>query len=121
MSALSTRLRRAVPRLTGRRLVVSGVVLALVLGVTVWAAWPTPASYTVTSQMITVQTGPDGTTPVTLDTSYYRPKAATSAHPVAGVLLAHGFGGTKESVTTDAQDLANHGYAVLTWTAEGFG
>src|SRR5437762_2070382 len=122
-SALTTRLRRALPRprLTRGRLVTGGVVLAIVLGVTAWAAWPSPASYAVTSQMITVQTGPDGTTPVTLDTSYYRPKGATAAHRVGAVLLAHGFGGTKDSVTTDAQDLANHGYAVLTWTAEGFG
>ncbi len=95
--------------------------VALVLGVTAWAAWPTPASYTVTNQMVTVRTGPDGTAPVTLDTSYYRPRAATAAHRVAAVLLAHGFGGTKDSVTTDAQDLADHGYAVLAWTAEGFG
>src|SRR5262249_51398702 len=43
------------------------------------------------------------------------------AHPVPAVLLAHGFGGTKDSVASDAQELAAHGYAVLTWTAEGFG
>jgi ABC-2 type transport system ATP-binding protein len=37
------------------------------------------------------------------------------------VLLAHGFGGTKDSVSDDAQSLAERGYAVLTWTAQGFG
>ena len=37
------------------------------------------------------------------------------------VLLAHGFGGTKASVATDAKDLTGLGYAVLTWTARGFG
>ncbi len=37
------------------------------------------------------------------------------------ILLAHGFGGTKRSVNTQAQDLAGQGYAVLTWTAQGFG
>nr|WP_233600309.1 alpha/beta fold hydrolase [Micromonospora sp. M71_S20] len=37
------------------------------------------------------------------------------------VLLAHGFGGTKESVRADAEEFAGRGYAVLTWTARGFG
>src|SRR5256885_965930 len=109
------------PRLTRRRLVAGGVVLALILSVVAWAAWPTPASYSVENQMITVETGPDGTTRVDLDTTYYRPKAASKGHPVAAVLLAHGFGGTKDDVALDAKDLADHGYAVLTWTAEGFG
>src|SRR5262249_33230345 len=44
-----------------------------------------------------------------------------AASPAAAVLLAHGFGGTKDSVAADAGDLANRGYAVLAWTAEGFG
>ena len=37
------------------------------------------------------------------------------------MLLAHGFGGTKNSVRADAEALAERGYAVLTWTARGFG
>ena len=122
-SALSTRVRRALPRprLTRRRLITAGVVLAVVLGVVGWAAWPTPKSYLVENQTITVQTGPDGAIPVALDTTYYRPKAASRAHPVGAVLLAHGFGGTKDDIADDAKDLADHGYAVLAWTAEGFG
>jgi ABC-2 type transport system ATP-binding protein len=40
---------------------------------------------------------------------------------VPAVLLAHGFGGTKDSVKDDAESLAERGYAVLTWTAQGFG
>src|SRR5436305_8466893 len=71
--------------------------------------------------MLAVLTGPDGATPVSLDTTFYLPRSASAAHPVPAVLLAHGFGGTKESVVTQAEDLADHGYAVLTWTAEGFG
>jgi ABC-2 type transport system ATP-binding protein len=37
------------------------------------------------------------------------------------VLLAHGFGGTKESVAGQAADLQERGYVVVTWTARGFG
>ncbi len=122
-SPLSARLRRALPRprLTRRRLVTGGIVLAVLLGVTVWAAWPATLGYVAEDRVLTVATGPDGTTRVDLDTTYYRPKGASAASPAAAVLLAHGFGGTKDDVAPDAEDLANHGYAVLTWTAEGFG
>jgi ABC-2 type transport system ATP-binding protein len=37
------------------------------------------------------------------------------------VLVAHGFCDTKASFACHAEDLAARGYAVLTWTAEGFG
>jgi ABC-2 type transport system ATP-binding protein len=109
------------PRLTRRRTVAVAVALALVAGLIAWALWPSSPGYATESRMITVRTGPDGTTAVSLDTTYYRPAAASAAHPAAAVLLAHGFGGTKDSVAADAGDLAAHGYAVLTWTAEGFG
>src|SRR5215467_13402823 len=108
-------------RFTRRRALTAGVVLALVAGLVGWAAWPNPPSSTATARTITVRTGPDGATPVALDTTYYQPNVASPAHPVPAVLLAHGFGGTKDSVAGDAEDLAAHGYAVLTWTAEGFG
>jgi ABC-2 type transport system ATP-binding protein len=37
------------------------------------------------------------------------------------VLVAHGFGGSKSSVDTEARDLAARGFVVLTWSARGFG
>ncbi|MET8815359.1 alpha/beta fold hydrolase [Streptomyces sp. NPDC004549] len=37
------------------------------------------------------------------------------------VLLAHGFGGNKKDMLGQAQNLARHGYAVMTWSARGFG
>jgi ABC-2 type transport system ATP-binding protein len=122
-SALSTRLRRALPkpRLTRFRIIAGSVVLAVIVGVAVWAAWPSTPDYTTRSERLTVRSGPGGTTPISLDTTYYQPKTASAAHPTGAVLLAHGFGGTKDSVTSDAQELAGRGYAVLTWTAEGFG
>ena len=59
----------------------------------------------------------DGAGGVPLDTTLYLP--ATT--PAPAVLVAHGFGGSKASVDTDARDLAAHGYVVLAWTARGFG
>ncbi|GAA5197935.1 alpha/beta fold hydrolase [Rugosimonospora acidiphila] len=122
-TALSARLRHALPhpRLTRGRIVAGAAALAVLVGAVTWAAWPSSAGYRVTSQMINVLTGPDGNTPISLDTSYYQPRSASASHPVPAVLLAHGFGGTKDDVASQAEDLADQGYAVLAWTAEGFG
>ena len=122
-SSLSTRLRRALPqpRVTRRRLLFGGLALVVLVAVVGWAVTPKPASYRTFDQLVTVATGPAGTTDISLDTTLFLPKAASAAHPVAAVLLAHGFGGTKDDVADDATLLADHGYAVLTWTAEGFG
>src|SRR5690348_14642892 len=72
----------------------------------------------VTPQATTVPVGaePDGT-PVRLDVSVW-PQSA-GKHPV--VLLAHGFGGTKDSVASEANDLHDRGYVVITWSARGHG
>lgn len=55
---------------------------------------------------------------VRLDTSYFTSGAA-GRRPA--VLLGHGFGGSKEDVRRQAEQLARDGYAVLTWSARGFG
>jgi ABC-2 type transport system ATP-binding protein len=56
-----------------------------------------------------------------LDTTLYVPETATKANPAPAVLLAHGFGGSKDSVADTAAELAGQGYVVLTWSARGFG
>ncbi len=55
--------------------------------------------------------------PVRLDTTLYLPAAT----PAPAVLLAHGLGGTKASVASEARRLARAGYVVLAYTARGFG
>jgi ABC-2 type transport system ATP-binding protein len=54
---------------------------------------------------------------VSLDTSLYLPKKT----PAPAILIAHGFGGSKDSVAQDAQYFIDKGFVVLTWTARGFG
>ncbi|WP_142264399.1 alpha/beta fold hydrolase [Streptomyces sp. SLBN-115] len=54
---------------------------------------------------------------VKLDTSYFT--AGTGRRPA--VLLGHGFGGSKDDARQQAEKLARDGYAVLTWSARGFG
>ncbi|MGW8745277.1 CocE/NonD family hydrolase [Streptomyces sp. NPDC055794] len=55
---------------------------------------------------------------VRLDTSYF---TAGSGGRRPAVLLAHGFGGSKADARDQAERLAQDGYAVLTWSARGFG
>jgi ABC-2 type transport system ATP-binding protein len=115
------RLRLPKIRWTRGRIIATAVVGILLLAWIVAAARPSRPAYRSTETMITVLTGPAGTTPVVLDTTFYLPRTASATHKVPAVLLAHGFGGTKRSVATQAQELAARGYAVLAWTAEGFG
>ncbi|MFJ9839947.1 alpha/beta fold hydrolase [Kitasatospora sp. NPDC101155] len=60
---------------------------------------------------------PGSTQQVQLDTSFF----TTGSSPRPAVLLAHGFGGSKDGERERAQQLARQGYAVLTWSARGFG
>ncbi|WP_225448132.1 alpha/beta fold hydrolase [Streptacidiphilus sp. P02-A3a] len=60
---------------------------------------------------------PDGT-PVRLDATLYLPRSST---PLPAVVLAHGFGGSKDDEAADALYLAQHGYVALTYSARGFG
>ncbi|MFM9592904.1 alpha/beta fold hydrolase [Streptomyces scabiei] len=55
---------------------------------------------------------------VRIDTSYFT-SGGDGRRPA--VLLGHGFGGSKDDVREQAEDLARDGYAVLTWSARGFG
>ncbi|WP_309062071.1 alpha/beta fold hydrolase [Streptomyces sp.] len=55
---------------------------------------------------------------VRIDTSYF---TAGPGGRRPAVLLGHGFGGSKDDVRQQAEDLARDGYAVLTWSARGFG
>ncbi|MFF4348696.1 alpha/beta fold hydrolase [Streptomyces sp. NPDC001530] len=56
---------------------------------------------------------------VRIDTSYFTAGASSARRPA--VLLGHGFGGSKQDVRDEAEKLARDGYAVLTWSARGFG
>lgn len=56
---------------------------------------------------------------VRVDTSYFTSGPADAGRPA--VLLGHGFGGSKDDMRAQAEDLARDGYAVLTWSARGFG
>ncbi|MPZ82973.1 MAG: alpha/beta fold hydrolase [Actinophytocola sp.] len=54
---------------------------------------------------------------VQLDSTLYLPEQT----PAPAVIVAHGFGGSKESVDSDARELAQRGFVVLAYSARGFG
>ena len=58
---------------------------------------------------------------MSIDTTLYVPATATAAHPAPAVVVSPGFGQSKDSVATDARDLAAHGYVALAWSLRGFG
>ncbi|GII76339.1 ABC transporter ATP-binding protein [Sphaerisporangium rufum] len=104
-------------RFAGRRPVAFAMVALLVAGVAAWVLWPS-APVRALDRKITVVDGPRDDQRVTLDATFFPPEGGGRA-PV--VLLAHGFGGSKRSVRAEAERLAGQGYAVLTWSARGFG
>ncbi|MFC4006773.1 alpha/beta fold hydrolase [Nonomuraea purpurea] len=98
---------------------VAALVAALALiGVTTWLVWPSAPEVRGQDQKISVVDGPANNQRVELDTTFFPPPDGGKA-PV--VLLAHGFGGSKQSMREQAIRLAQDGYAVLTWSARGFG
>ena len=107
--------------MTRRRVITTAVLVVLLAGAVGWVLWPDAKRFTTESRMISVRSGAAGNEPIDLDTTLYLPVGASADAPVPAVLLAHGFGGTKATVRTDAEDLAGLGYAVLTYTARGFG
>ncbi|MFN2478318.1 MAG: alpha/beta fold hydrolase [Pseudonocardiaceae bacterium] len=66
---------------------------------------------------IDVPEGPGSTGHVHLDATVYRPTVT----PAPAVLVAHGFGGSKNSVSSEATALVRRGFVVLAWSARGFG
>jgi ABC-2 type transport system ATP-binding protein len=119
---LTRPVRAGAPHRRRNRLVAGGLALVvLVAGAVVGAALARGPGYRTENRMITVRTGPHRDQPVALDTTLYVPAGVDAAHQAPAVLLAHGFGGDKNSVKDNAKDLVGQGYVVLAWTAQGFG
>ncbi|HEY6278015.1 MAG TPA: alpha/beta fold hydrolase, partial [Streptosporangiaceae bacterium] len=91
-------------------LVAAGIVLAVAL--------TRPAPLTIRNLRIAVVDGPQDNQHVVLDASFFLPPGHGK---VPAILLAHGFGETKYAVEPEAEYLARAGFAVLTWSARGFG
>src|SRR5450432_3268233 len=97
-------------------LVAAVLVIAAVAAVFVVAG--RPAVITARNLRIAVTDGPRDNQHVVLDATFFTP---VGGGKVPAVLLAHGFGETKNAVRPEAEQLARAGFAVLTWSARGFG
>ncbi|GAA2926689.1 CocE/NonD family hydrolase [Streptomyces thioluteus] len=105
------------PRQRRTRLAAAGAALAVLAGTGTWTvAAATRGDPPVHREDRSLTMSGDG---VRLDTSFFTTGDAGRRRPA--VLLAHGFGGSKDDLRGRAEDLARSGYAVLTWTARGFG
>ncbi|MEN9923555.1 MAG: hypothetical protein RIS09_1069 [Actinomycetota bacterium] len=85
------------------------------------AAFASPSRATTASiEDLEIQGGPLSATnerPVAVDARIYIPELT----PAPAIILAHGFGGSKESLSDRALQLQDAGYVVLTYSARGFG
>ncbi|MBW3661525.1 MAG: hypothetical protein KY469_00375 [Actinobacteria bacterium] len=80
-------------------------------------------TWTVSDLQIETLTGPDDDIPVTLDASLWLPDDASPASPMPAMLIAPGFGNSKDAaeMVTLAAYFASHGYIAMTFTPQGFG
>ncbi|MFJ6139878.1 alpha/beta fold hydrolase [Kitasatospora sp. NPDC092286] len=103
----------------GRRVLAGAVALVAVAGVGTAVAVAAGGEQAVRQEdrFLSMPETPGSSRQIQLDTSYF----TTGSDPRPAILLAHGFGGSKEGERERAQQLARQGYAVLTWSARGFG
>ncbi|WP_148591819.1 alpha/beta fold hydrolase [Streptomyces sp. WAC01526] len=109
-------------RLRGRRWYAAAGALAVLIGGGTWAAASSDAAPAVhrTDRLMTMPEKPGSKKEVRIDTSFFTAGGDSGGRRPA-VLLAHGFGASKKDLRPQAERLARDGYAVLTWSARGFG
>ncbi|MEV4561909.1 alpha/beta fold hydrolase [Kitasatospora sp. NPDC049285] len=105
--------------LTRRRAAVAAVVVAaLLVGGGAVAMAGEPAAVHREDRFLELPEVAGSAQTVRIDTSFFT-SGGSERRPA--VLLAHGFGGSKDDERARAEELARAGYAVLTWSARGFG
>lgn len=98
-----------------RRALAAAAAVVVLAGAGTWTAVAAEDAAPAVSRTDRIASTADG---VRIDTSYF---TAGPAGRRPAVLLGHGFGGSKDDVRQQAEELAREGYAVLTWSARSFG
>ncbi|MEU1125351.1 alpha/beta fold hydrolase [Streptomyces sp. NPDC005899] len=112
MEKPTSRWRHRLPRTPGRWAAVAAA-LAVLAGAGTWAAVADDSAPAVHRQDRMMKMNG-----VSVDTSYF---TSGGTRPRPAVLIGHGFGGSKDDARAQAERLAADGYAVMTWSARGFG
>ncbi|MEW1639750.1 alpha/beta fold hydrolase [Streptomyces sp. NPDC093801] len=111
------------PRRPRGRLLAGAAALAVLAGAGTWtaaaASGDEPAVHRLDQVLRMPGADADGSAGTDIDTSFFTAGDASGRRPA--VLLGHGFGGSKDDVRAQAERLARDGYAVMTWSARGFG
>ena len=94
------------------------VIVAAVVAVTVPRSKNAGTAVRTQDETISVPGGPGVSADVKIDATLYLPPGSGRA---PAVLMAHGFGGSKLSIASDARTLASKGFVVLAYSARGFG
>ena len=94
----------------------AGLALICAAGVSVAPALAATAGPT-SVRIIGGPTSDADSRPISLDATIYLPAKT----PAPAVVLAHGFGGSKEAVADQAKRLADAGFVVMAYSARGFG
>ncbi|MER5873187.1 alpha/beta fold hydrolase [Streptomyces sp. NPDC002044] len=106
------------PRRRRSRLIAGAAALAVVAGAGTWTAAAAAGDAPAVHREDRVLDMPGAG----IDTSYFTSGGGEDGGGKRpAVLLGHGFGGSKDDVRAQAEQLARDGYAVLTWSARGFG
>ena|ERR1039458_4595983 len=108
MHLLSRRRGRKLGALAAAVAILAAVIVVLVVVIR------QPVPVTARTLRIPVVDGPGNDLPQSLDVTFFTPPGRGR---VPAILLAHGFGQTKDSVRPEAEQLARAGFAVLTWSA----
>ncbi|MDT4982568.1 MAG: type transport system ATP-binding protein, partial [Pseudonocardiales bacterium] len=90
------------------RRLVAAVVVVLLAALAVTIAAVSSSSPAISTHAKFIAGTPEAGRPVQLDTTLYLPEKT----PAPAVLLAHGFGSSKDGVASQARALARHGYVV---------
>jgi ABC-2 type transport system ATP-binding protein len=107
-----------IPRPRPRTVAAALVVVLAAAGGLVWLnSGDEPPVVHTRDLTLTGAQGPDDKAPVRLDATLYLPEQT----PAPAVIVAHGFGGSKQSVAGDARELAQRGFVALAYSARGFG
>src|ERR1700747_895316 len=102
-----------------RAVIIAGAIVVVLAGViALTAVLRQAAPGAARNVRIPVVDGPRDNQHVVLDATFFTPAGQGR---VPAILLAHGFGQTKEAVAPEAEQLAQAGFAVLTWSARGMG